>query len=125
MNLIEQNVILGGLAIGILQALQISGRRKKYAVRMSRDVSKFRLGLSEFIAEQRDVAKATIPAIGIYALYAQMYNSSTWGITSSVNLGSLGAGFLTTAAAASVTSALASWSVLRNIDVYEELKGGA
>jgi hypothetical protein len=125
MNLIEQNVILGGLAIGILQALQISGRRKKYAVRMSRDVSKFRLGLSEFIAEQRDVAKATIPAIGIYALYAQMYNSSTWGITSSVNLGSLGAGFLTTAAAASITSALASWSVLRNIDVYEELKGGA
>lgn len=125
MNLVMDQLVLGGIGIGFMEYMQLAGRRKKIAVRLSRDVSKARIAAGEFVESQKTVMKSLIPGFGAYAFFAYNISSSTWGITQSVTVDSLAAGGLITAAGAGLATSISSLAILRNINPNEETRGNA
>lgn len=125
MNLIFQQLALGAAGIAILQGMQIANRRKKLAVRLSRDVKKSTITTAEFLASERDVIRSIPVGLGVYALFTTMINSTQHGMSQSIDIPSLASGYSVTAVAAGLTSAAATYLMTKKINVHEELGGSA
>ncbi len=125
MNLIFQQLGLGAAGIAILQGMQIANRRKKLAVRLSRDVPKSTLTTAEFLASERDVIRSIPIGLGVYTLFTYMINSTQHGMSQSIDIPSIASGYSVTAIAAGATSAAATYMMTRRINVHEELGSSA